>query len=304
MKSKPSELSANLMLLAAAMIWGAGFVVMKSTLSALPPNAILAMRFSIGAFGLGFIIRKSYRTLSFKTLLRSVVLGAVLYAAFALQTYGLERTSAGHNAFITAVYVVLVPIFVFAFKRTKPSAQVFAAAIICFAGIFILSFDSTDSASGSSFFGDMLTLACGVLFALHIVLSDIYMSRGENVMVMTAFQFLFAALFAWTFSVSFEDLPSEISGKIWLALAYSGIASTLLGLLLQNIGIKYASASYASLILCTESVFGVIFGVIFFHEALTFKLVLGCGIILLSLVLANLKLGRRSRHKTGGNRSL
>lgn len=77
MKSKPSELSANLMLLAAAMIWGAGFVVMKSTLSALPPNAILAMRFSIGAFGLGFIIRKSYRTLSFKTLLRSAVLGTV-----------------------------------------------------------------------------------------------------------------------------------------------------------------------------------------------------------------------------------
>lgn len=285
---KTKTAAASLMLIIAAAIWGASFVVMKNTLDVLPTNTILAVRFSIGALGLSFMLVRYRRSLCGRLLIHGALVGAALYAAFAIQTYGLALTTVGENAFITAIYVVLVPLLMWGLRRKRPSANELIAALLCLAGIGVLSLGGAGALSGKML-GYGLTLLSGVLFALHICLVGVFTDDGDNIMMLTCLQFMFAALFAWTASLLFEAPAVSITPDTWLSLAYVGIAATLIALLFQNIGIKYASPSYASLFLCLEAPFGCIFGVMFLGEKLELRMIVGCAIIVAGLALAQIK---------------
>ena len=114
---------ANCMLLFTGALWGGGFVVMKNALDAIPVNYLLAMRFSIGALGLCYTLFSKTHPLNKRVLLGGVATGFFMYAAFATQTYGLMFTTAGKNALITAVYVVLVPLVLWAWRGVKPTGS-------------------------------------------------------------------------------------------------------------------------------------------------------------------------------------
>lgn len=275
---------ANLMLLTAGAIWGGGFVVMKNALDGISVNWLLAIRFAIGAIGLSYTVLGRGRRPGRRALLGGAATGGLLYGAFAVQTYGLMYTTAAKNALITALYVVLVPFMVWGRKKRRPHGRVLIAAGIMLLGIALLCLQGETGLN----IGDLLTLICCLFYAAHIICVDKFSAEVE-VMQLTCLQFAFSALFAFAAAALLEEPPRDIGPDTIGALAYCGLAGTLVALTFMNVGIKHASPEYASLFLSTEAAFGCVFGVIFLHDPMTGRMWLGCIMILLALAISQVE---------------
>lgn len=158
------------------------------------------------------------------------------------------------------------------------------AAVMMIIGIALLTTDG----GGSINIGDVLTLCCSLGYAIQIVLVDGY-AKKYDLMQLTCLQFWFSALYGWIAALLFEQPPVNMGGDTVFALAYCGIACTLIGLTLQNVGVKYASPEYATLFMSTESAFGCIFGVIFLHETMTARMLVGGLMVVAALMLSQVE---------------
>lgn len=285
MRMTKRELLADGILLLTALIWGSAFAIVKNTLDSFPPAAIIAMRYTIATVITGVVFRKHLRALSGADILRGMMVGMFLCAAYIVQTVGLQYTTAGKNAFLTAIYVLLVPFgccFLFGQKLRKAN---FAAAAMMVAGIGMLSLDGE---GGGLNIGDMLTLVCGVLFAAHIIAVERCQKR-TNPYALIVLQFAFCAVFAFLYYVLFErDLPLSFTRGSVGGLLYLAVFSTTIAMSLQNIGQSMAPASHASILLSLESVFGVIFSCIILGETVTTKMAAGFVIIFAAVLVSEL----------------
>lgn len=290
---------AKPMLFAAAFIWGSSFFIMKDTLNSLPVQYLLAIRFTIGAALLALVCWKKWRPFLRRDYFwRGGLMGLCLYLAYAIQTYGLERTTSSKNAFLTAVYCVLVPFFHWGFSKSRPDRYNITAALLCVAGVGLVSLNG-DLRINS---GDLLTLLCAVFYALHIVVTA-KVSAGRDIALLTVFQFAFAALLAWAGGLLTEDFPAEALSRveILLPMAYLGVMATTVALLFQNIGMVYSDPSSAAVILSLESVFGVLCSVLFYGDPVTVRLMSGFVLIFLAVVCSETKFAflKQKVHKNG-----
>ena len=287
MSGKVMKKLAKPMLFAAAFIWGSSFFIMKDTLDSMPVQSLLAIRFTTGAVLLGLVCWKKWRPFMKPDYLwRGGLMGLCLYLAYAIQTYGLERTTSSKNAFLTAVYCVLVPFFHWAFSRVRPDKFNILAAVLCVAGVGLVSLNGDLSIN----IGDLLTLLCAVFYALHIVVTA-KVSPERDISLLTVFQFAFAALFAWIGGLLTEDFPATAlsSAEVLLPMAYLGIMATTVALLFQNVGLVYSDPSSGAVILSLESVFGVLCSVVFYGDPVTVKLMAGFLLIFLAVVCSETK---------------
>ena len=285
--AKKQVLLAEAALLFAGLIWGSGFVVMKNSLDLLPVNWLLALRFAIAAAVLCGILWKRVLRMNKRMLMMGVICGVLIYAGYYVQTLGLGFTTAGNNAFITAIYVVLVPMLHWLISRKKPGAHAVMAAVFCLAGVGIIALQQNFYVN----IGDVLTLFCGILYAVHIVVVARFTEKGMDVFLLTGLQFLFAAVSAAIMGAFLEPFPPPetlFAPETVSSLVYLGLICTLLALLLQNIGLKYAPVSHASLLMSTEAPFGFLFGIIFLQEPFTMRFLLGAALIAGSIVLSEL----------------
>lgn len=285
MTNKRMILLADGALLLTALIWGVSFPLMKIAVEVVPPNLLLALRFGVGTAGLLPFVWKKLVKADRRALLSGLLLGIVLYAGFVAQAVGLKYTTAGKNAFITTVYVVLAPFSTWLFYKKRPSLYTFAAALVCFLGIGILSLDG----AGGFNIGDALTLLCGVLFALQLSLTDRYVSEGQDITLLTMLQFAAAGAAALAVGLFTERLDFEPTPEIIGSLAFLCIVATLIAYLLQNFGLKYASCTHASLLLGCESLFGCLAGIILLGEAFTPRIAVGGGMILAATLFSELQ---------------
>lgn len=286
MTQKKKVLLAELALLFAGIIWGSGFVVMKNSLSSLPVNYLLAFRFTIATVILAIVLMKKIPAIGKKTLGAGAVCGVLMYAAYSVQTYGLSYTTSGKNAFLTAVYVVIVPFLYWAIYRQKPSKRNVVAAALCLLGVGFVALDAEFSVN----IGDVLTLLGGVIYALHIVAVCSFTERGEDVMVLTLLQFAFSGLCAWMVAAIAEPFPAAAlqDANCVGSLLYLGLICTLVALTLQNVGLKYAPPAHASLLMSTEAPFGCLFGILLLNEEFTLKFAVGFLLIFGSIVISEL----------------
>ena len=141
MKMTRKELAADGILLLTALIWGSAFAVVKNTLDSFPPAAIIAMRYTIATAITALVFRKHLKGLTRGDVLRGAVVGMLLCSAYIVQTVGLQFTTAGKNAFLTGVYVLLVPFMGVVLFKQKLSRANFIAAALMVVGIGILSLD-------------------------------------------------------------------------------------------------------------------------------------------------------------------
>ena len=278
---------AKPMLFAAAFIWGSSFFIMKDTLDAMPVQYLLAIRFTIGAALLALLCwRKWPQFMHLDYLWRGGAMGLCLYLAYSIQTYGLERTTSSKNAFLTAVYCVLVPFFHWAVSRQRPDRYNILAAVLCIAGVGLVSLNGDLTINT----GDLLTLLCAVFYALHIVVTA-KVSAGRDIALLTVFQFAFAALFAWVGGLLTEEFPAAAlsSAEVLLPMAYLGVMATTVALLFQNVGLVWSDPSSGAVILSLESVFGVLCSVVFYGDPATVKLMSGFLLIFLAVVCSETK---------------
>ena len=269
-----------------ALIWGTGFVVMKNTLSSVPPAAIIAIRYGIATLLAAVLFRRHLKDIARADVARGALVGLLLALAYIVQTIGLDYTTAGKNAFLTTVYVLLVPFASWLIFRQKLSRSNFIAAGLMLAGIGCLSLDGE---SGGLNIGDLLTLLCGVFYAAHIMAVE-RCQRKTNTYALIVLQFAFAAAFAAVYHLLFErGLPMSLHMDTVGSLLYLSVFSTTVAMSLQNIGQSMAPASHASILLSLESVFGALASCIFLGEAVTPRMLLGFAVIFAALVVHSLR---------------
>lgn len=278
---------AKLALLIATIIWGSSFIVMKDTLDNMGTFCLLAVRFTGAWLMLLGIFWYKLKFFNFYYVKSGFIMGTALIAAYTVQTLGLSETTPGKNAFLTAGYCVIVPFLYWLIAGKRPDRYNILAAILCVGGIGLVSLDENLTMGR----GDLLTVACGLFYALHIIVSARY-TQGSDVMLLTISQFFFAALWSWVMSFTFETMPavSEIPIYTWLSLAYLCVFATAGALGLQTYGLKFTTPSAGALILSLEAVFGVLFSVLLGAEAVTVRLLLGFVVIFLAIVVSETKL--------------
>ena len=274
-------------LFAAALIWGSSFFVMKSAVSTIPTFMLLGIRFTVGAVLLALLFWKRLKRVHAATVRKGALLGVLLASAYAVQTFGLVRTTPGKNAFLTAVYCVLVPFFDWLLTKKAPQKREWAAGVLCVAGIGLTSLDGGLSMG----LGDVLTLCGGVIYAWHMLAVNRFTAakageQEEDAVMLTMVQFASAAVVSWAASLLTETAPASIPVGAWGELLYLSVFATTVALLLQTLGQKVTPAAPASILLSLESVFGVVFSVMFYGETVTLRLALGFALIFAAVVFS------------------
>lgn len=275
----------KLALFSSAFIWGSSFFIMKNTVDIFPPFILLGTRFTIAFIFLSIIFWKKLREINREYIWKGAVIGFLLFMGYTTQTIGITETTPGKNAFLTAVYCVIVPFLFWMVDKSKPDIYNFLAAGICIAGIGMVSLTGKFTIG----FGDAFTLVGGFLYAAHIV-AVAKLGKGKDAVIITILQFGFSAIYSWIMGFSLESFPTQWSIQSVGGLLYLSLFATAIALLFQNIGQKHTHPSAAAIILSLESVFGVLFSVIFYNEQLTIRLILGFVLIFLAVIISETKL--------------
>ena len=261
------EILGKCMLLMSALIWGSSFIVMKNAVDFISPFTLLCIRFVLSTI---FISILFFNKIKKQDLLGGFLAGLALFSAFSIQTFGLQLTTPGKNAFLTAVYCTIVPLLSWLYFKKKPDkAQIFAA-ILCFIGVGFVSLDSSLKVN----LGDLYTLIGGFLYAVHIIVCEKAMKKTSPIII-TALQFAFASIFSFIAASLFEDISVvfHIDSSIYLQILYLAFFATTLCYLLS-----------------LESVFGVFFSILFGQEIMTLQIGLGFMIIFISVLISETKL--------------
>ena len=277
---------SSLLLVLTTVIWGSSFVVMKNSVDVLPTFWLLAIRFTVSAAVLALIFLRRWKYVSRGCVAGGTVMGLFLFLAYVYQTFGLERTTSGKNAFLTAIYCVIVPFLYWAIAHTRPDRYNILAAILCIAGIGFVSLNGDLSVNT----GDILTLVCGFFFSAHIVAVNRY-AQKYDIFLLTVIQFASAALFCWlSVLITRPPIPAgAFTPGLTLSLAYLSLLATCGAFLFQNIGQKYLPAASAAVLLCLEAPFGVIFSIIFANERPTPAMFLGFALIFIAVICSETK---------------
>lgn len=277
---------AKPMLLMAALIWGSSFFIMKGAVDVLPTFFLLAIRFTGGAVLLGACCWKKWRLFTADYLWRGALIGACLWAAYTIQTFGIQYTTPSNNAFLTAVYCVLVPFLYWAVMGQRPDRYNVLAAVLCVAGVGLVSI----SGGFTIAVGDLLTLVGAFFYAVHIV-AVAKVSPGKDIYLLTVLQFAFAALYSWVGGLLFQTWPGGgiFSADLLIQLAYLTVMCTTVALLFQNVGQVWSDPASAAILLSLESVFGVVFSVIFYGDPVTPRLLAGFALIFVAVVCSETK---------------
>ena len=286
MSPRTMHMLAKPMLFAAALIWGTSFFIMKNALDAVPVFFLLAIRFTAGAVLLALVCGQRWKAFTPDYLWRGAVMGGFLCLAYSVQTFGLSMTTPSKNAFLTAVYCVIVPFLTWAVVKKRPDRYNIAAALLCVTGVGLVSLNEQLSINT----GDLLTLVCAIFYASHIVAVE-KVSPGKDITLLTVFQFAFAGLFAWIGGALTETFPAQAltDPQVFLPLLYLCVMATTVALLFQNVGQVWSDPASASVILSLESVFGVLFSVIFYGDPVTPRLLMGFVLIFVAVVCSETK---------------
>lgn len=282
---KPLWLYKGYLLIAAA-IWGMGTVVIKATVDSFPPAWLVGVRFTFAGLILAIVLfPRLKKALDLDHLKKGAVLGVFIFLSYWSNSTGLTDTTASNSAFLTSLYCVIIPFLMWALSGPRPTKFNIAAALVCVAGVGCVSFaGSTDF---SLRFGDAITLLSAVFLSFHVVCTSKY-AGGRDMMVLTIIQFIVAGLLGFAAALVFEPMPvfAELGLETYVSLGYLIVFASCIALLLQNIAVAHVDPAPASLFLATESVFGVVFSVLFLGEMLTGPLFIGFGLIFAGIIVS------------------
>ena len=279
-------------LLLIGILWGMGFVTVKIGLNAgMNTFYLMWLRF-LGSFVLlSILFRKKIKKVSKDDLKAGVILGIIQYFGYVFQTYGAANTTVGKNAFFTAINVIIVPYIFWILNKKRPDIFSFSASIICLIGVGIMSLDSNLNFTHLNK-GDVMTIISAFFFALQVAYTG-YFGRKVHPMNLVLLQMLVGGLlFAGTqFATSGLREVIPLHGETLMAIIYAVVFSTAIPMLLQIYCQRLTTATKASILMSTESMFAPIFAFFVLGEIMTLRVALGAVFILFSVVVSETKLG-------------
>ena len=285
----------SLLLLLTATIWGVAFVAQSVSMDYIGGFTFNAVRNLIGALTLLPVIKVLDKTRSEaekkcessasgrKTLLiGGICCGIMLCLAGNFQQFGIKYTTVGKAGFITACYIIIVPI-IGIFLKKKCSPFIWAAVVMALIGLYLLCI--TDGFSIGR--GDILVLVCAFLFSLHILVIDYFSPKADGVKL-SCIQFLVCGILSMIPALILEHPQISSILTAWLPILYAGIMSCGVAYTLQIVGQKNMNPTVASLILSLESCISVLAGWVLLDQKLSIKELLGCVIMFAAIILAQL----------------
>ncbi|MDD6276568.1 MAG: DMT family transporter [Clostridia bacterium] len=284
------------MLVLAAMIWGLSFVAQSEGMKHVEGFTFNGIRMLMGAAVLMPIIAfkriknpvkttKAQKKIVFKKYAAAIIpVGLALFIGSNLQQFAFNYTEVGKVGFLTAIYMLLVPIFGL-FMKKRPPFTVWIGVILGMGGLYLLCMGSSNTLNLGK--GEILTLICAVAFAIHIILIDKFASEIDPV-VLSCGQFLITGVLSVICMFIFEEPKiSEINAAI-VPILYSGIMSSGVAFTLQVIGQKYTEPTIASMLLCLESVFSVIFAFLILGQSMETREYIGCAVMFCAIIIAQI----------------
>ena len=312
------QIKGSLMLLLATFFWGTTFAAQSSAADSLQAFTFNAARSFVGALFLGMLIwlRKTHVKKQFDDkdgintsteyrnnglLPGGAICGVVLFAAMSFQQGGITVypdgvAASGRAGFLTATYVVMVALCSRFFGK-RLHKLIYLAVLICIAGMYFLCM--TGGIAGI-YFGDVLMLLCAVCFTGHIMVVD-YFSKYDSVQLCFV-QFITSGVLSAIAMLMFEEPDMDMLLRAAGPILYAGILSSGIAYTLQIEGQKYAEPAIASVIMSLESVFAVLGGLLVMDEHLTGREWIGCGMVFLAVLLAQVPAMLQSREKTKEDR--
>ena len=283
---KTGQMRNSLLLLLTAFIWGAAFVAQSVGGEAVGCFTFNGVRSLIGALVLLPVIwlMDSKKKENQKTLITGgICCGVMLCIASNFQQFGISFTTVGKAGFITAMYILIVPILGL-FMKKKPGLQVWLGVVLAVMGLYLLCMTS---GSFSLSKGDFLVLICAGFFSLHILIIDYFSPKVDGVR-MSCIQFLVCGILSMVMAFIFETPEVSVILSGWLPILYAGVLSCGVAYTLQIVGQKNMDPTVASLILSLESVFSVLAGWLILNQTLSLRELSGCVLMFLAIILAQL----------------
>ncbi len=298
MERNRTQLRGAALLMLTALIWGTAFVAQSVGMDHLGPCAFTAVRNYIGCVALLPVIAFASRLRKGKPeddgeqvppakarkrlVLWGAACGLLLGSATLLQQAGMQTASPGKAGFLTALYIVIVPVLG-VFLGRRPGLKVWAGVVLALVGAYLLSVKGGEGIAT----GDLLVIASAVVFSLHILVVD-FVPAGVDGVKLSCVQFLVAGLLATVLALLFESFTFSDILAAWVPLLYTGIISSGVGYTLQILGQRTVNPTVASLILSLESVFAVLAGWVLLGQPLSPRELVGCALVFVAVVLAQL----------------
>ncbi|MBS6256649.1 DMT family transporter [Megasphaera massiliensis] len=297
-----TEAKGTIFLLITALIWGSAFVAQSIGMDYIGPFTFSAARNVIAIIVLMPVILLftdkrddgTYPPIWQQlkpdaiTLTGGAWCGLTLGIADTLQQVGITMTTAGKAGFITAIYIVLVPLMGFFIGRKVPRIIVFCV-ILAMTGFYFLCINGDFEIA----FGDLLVFFCAIFFALHILVIDHFLLKKAHSIKMSWVQFAIAFLFSATLTILFESPTASMLWDAKWPILYAGGLSSGVAYTLQIVGQKYTEPTTATLILSLEAVFAVLAGWLILGEVMTGKEIVGCVLVFVAVILAQIPLPAR-----------
>lgn len=283
-KSSKQEKTYTFLLFTVAIVWGFGFIFTKTALNFMSPALLNIIRFSVASLIMFALFFKKIIRLKPKEWLWGGVAGALVTAGFALQTYGMNLTSASNGALLTGLNLVMVPFFAWTMEKRRPPIKAFIAAILAFASIALLSVGGASKLN----LGDILCFLCAVAFALHfIVLSKVSKTVDSGALAFMQMFYPMIFFFIIGFGFDFASLTTFSYDKSLLIPLFSlSVLSTAYAYIVQTRAQVYVNSSKTSLIVSTESLFGAVFAVIIGLDPFSWQLAVATVGVTVSIIVA------------------
>ena len=289
----------NVLLILTAMIWGTAFVFQRTGMDSIEPITFNAARMLLAAVAVGMVsavptASEKHKLAGFSreqadayrkdTVVGGICCGAFLAAASIFQQMGIVYTTAGKAGFITAMYMLLVPVIGFVFFRKRNSWIVWLSVLIGVFGMYLLCMTEGFRLTR----GDTLVCICAILFSCHILCCDHFVQLGNPIRI-SAIQFASCTVISAVAAMILEQPSLDKVLSAAIPILYCGLISGGVGYTLQIIAQKYTDPTIASLLMSLESVFAVIAGAVLLGERMSVRELLGCIVMFAAIVLVQLR---------------
>lgn len=300
-----SKTTANILLLLAGAIWGAGFVAQQTAMESVGPMAFIGFRFMLaGAAVLPLAVweyRRSGRSFSRETLRAFFVVAIIFFLALASQQVGLLETSVTNAGFLTALYVILVPLILLIFARTPQPAIVWPSAALALAGIYLMGGGGLAGLTR----GDWLVIIGALFAALQVIYTGKVAKLTKLPICMACFQFLLSGFlgFCCHYLLFLSPLAEPVITvaalhSAWIEIFYAGLFAGATAFTVQAIAQRYTSESAAAILLSSESLFAALLAAILIGDRLTNLGYLGCALIFAAILIVQLVPARTTKPAT------
>lgn len=275
---------ADLLLLVTTMIWGWSFIIVKWSVSRIDPFFFIFIRFLLALAVLGLCFFPKIKEQGRACLKPGVFLGIMLALGFITQTLGLKYTTASASGFITGLNVILVAVFASLINRRLPRPIVLTGIICATAGLLLITLKGRLNFAK----GDLLTLACALFFAIHVVYTD-RLAQNLSAAILTLVQFATVTVLSGTAYFCFGRQSAtlgQFSGLDWLALLYAGVLATALAYLFQTKAQQKIPAFRTAVLLATEPMFAGIFALSLGFDPFSWRVLAGGLLIIIGMICA------------------